>query len=112
MLRGGKVQQPVHIAITYCFADHRFLLGNIYAYVMVAMLAKIGQKDTACQHRTYLPRNVCPYSVHQQVIAGIGLLSHTLYGPGGHRKGGNARGANHGVDALIFGQEDVEYFCR
>ena len=43
--------------------------------------------------------------MHQQEVAGIGLLAHLLADPGRHRHGGHAGGADEGIDLLL--QEQV-----
>lgn len=82
--------------------------NNLSSYVILTKLPQIGQQRASGEHGADLARDVGADGVHQQVVAGIGLLPQTLDGARGHREGRDPRRTDHRVDALILRQEEIQ----
>ena len=71
-------------------------------------LAEEGQDQAARDDGGDLSGDVDADGVHQQEVLRVFLQAHLVHDAARHREGRDARRADHGVDLLVLGQEDVQ----
>lgn len=91
-----------------CYLGYYSIATRKIWNIFSAASSQICQQRTSGEDRTYLAGDVRADGVHQQVVCRVGLLSHPLDGPRGHRKGGDPRRADHRVDTFVLRQEEIQ----
>lgn len=93
----------------------RRLSKNSGTFILVPPVGLVGDQvddHAAGDDAGDLAADIDAGRLHQQVVGVVFLEGHLTDNTAAHREGGDAAGADHRVDLLALGQEDIEDFRK